>query len=198
MKANFSQYNFRDKIYLLFCWLRTRVFFREARLIRFPLDIRNQKYISFGKGFTTGRCCRIEVCGQHVSGEVCLQIGENVQINDFVHIAAYKKVVIGDHVLIASKVFISDINHGNYKSSSFDISLPPIEHSLVSQTVCIGNKVWIGESACILPGVTIGEGAVVGALSCVTKSVPPYSIVVGNPARVVKKFNHNTNCWELI
>lgn len=52
--------------------------------------------------------------------------------------------------------------------------------------VIIEDNVWIGARVCILPGVTIGEGSVIGACAVVPKSVPPYSVVIGNPARVVK------------
>lgn len=53
--------------------------------------------------------------------------------------------------------------------------------------VVIGNAVWIGDSVIILPGITVGNGAVIGAGSVVTKSIPPYAVAVGNPARVIKK-----------
>lgn len=185
---------------MLLCFLRTRLFYRQARIIRFPFDIRNRQYIQLGKGFTTGRHCRLEVCGEDLKkGKICLRIGKQVQINDFVHIAACKNVEIGNNVLIASKVFISDINHGNYKEGErFDLSLPPEKQPLSSSPVRIGDYVWIGESVCILPGVTIGKHSIIGALSNVTKSIPAYSIAVGNPAKVIKQYNFKTQCWERV
>lgn len=199
MRTHYSQYSFSNFIYMLFCLIRTRLFYPGARIIRFPFDIRNRKNILIGEGFTTGRCCRLEVCGKHPVTEKCLTIGTQVQINDFVHIAACQKVSIGDHVLIASKVFITDINHGNFGDNKvYDLSIPPVEQELSSSAVCIEDRVWIGESVCILPGVTIGKYSVIGALATVTKSIPPYSIAVGNPARVIKRYNQNTSCWEKI
>lgn len=193
-----KKYSFSNRFYMLLCLVRTRLFYPGARLIRFPFDIRNEKNIIIGKGFTSGRNCRIEVCGEDLSPEEkCLRIGGNVQINDYVHIAACKEVIIGNHVLIASKVFISDINHGDYQSESdFDLSIPPEKHPLSSEPIRIGDFVWLGESVCVLSGVTIGEHSVIGALSCVTKSIPPYSIAVGNPARVIKTYNCETRHWE--
>ncbi len=77
---------------------------------------------------------------------------------------------------------IKNADLGNITKESFYYSAPP---SLVKPVV-IGNDVWIGHGAFILPGITIGDGAIIGAHSTVTKDVPPYSIVVGNPARIVK------------
>lgn len=200
MRMLVQKYGLTGSFYMLVCLIRTRLFYRGARIIRFPFDIRNGRHIRFGQGFTTGRNCRLEVCGEDLEEKgICLRIGEQVQINDYVHIAACRQVEIGNHVLIASKVFISDINHGNYKEGEkFDVSLPPEKQALSSAPVKIEAYAWIGESACILPGVTVGEHAVVGALSIVTKSVPPYSIVAGNPARVIKQYNLETQSWERV
>lgn len=63
-------------------------------------------------------------------------------------------------------------------------------HPKTKGNVAIGNDVWVGAFACILSGVTVGDGAVIGARAVVTKDVPPYAIVVGNPAKVIKyRFN---------
>lgn len=198
--AQFKKYSFSNRFYILICLIRTRLFYPGARLIRFPFDIRNGRNIAIGRGFTSGRSCRLEVCGENSVGQnKCLKIGENVQINDFVHIAACKEVSIGNHVLIASKVFISDINHGDYsEEQKFDLSVPPERLPLSSSPVRIGDHVWIGESACILSGVTVGEHSIIGALANVTKSIPAYSIAVGNPARVIKRYNHDSGCWERV
>jgi len=125
-----------------------------------------------------------------------LLIGDNVQINDYVHIAAGEKVVIGHNVLIASKVFISDINHGNYGEINPDSPLvPPNERELHTKQVIVEDNVWIGESVCILGGVTIGRGSIIGALSTVSRSIPPYSIAVGSPAKVVKIYDFSLEKW---
>ena len=178
--------------------LRTMLFYSPARLIRFPFEIRNKKYISIGKGFTTGKYCRIEAHPQNSSQTNCIRIGENVQFNDSVHIVGSVGVHIGNDVLLASKIFISDLNHGAYgNSGTHDSPLSiPKDRPLVCSPVIIEDKVWIGEFVSVLPGVTIGEGSIIGTMSVVTKSIPPYCIAVGSPARVIKKFNFETQQWE--
>jgi len=191
-----KRYGFFGSLKLVKSFLYTSIFFNQARLIRLPFDIRNKKNIKIGKNFTTGFACRIEAFPVKNSKEYCIEIGENVQINDFVHIASIHSIKIGNNVLMASKIFISDHNHGSYGDSHSDSPLTiPSERVSVSQGVIIEDNVWIGESACILPGVTIGFGSIIGALSVVSKSIPPYSIAVGNPAKIVKKYDFLTNKW---
>lgn len=175
--------------------LYTKLFFKNCRLIRGPIYIRGKKNIKFGKNFTTGRYCRIESYSKKES----IIIGENCQINDNVHIGAVEKIEIGNNVLIASKVFISDHNHGKYsgenQSSPNEI---PSERILNSSQIKIEDNVWIGEFCGILPGVTIGKGSIIGTHSTVTKDIPPYCIAVGNPARVIKKYNFEKKEWDKI
>lgn len=114
-----------------------------------------------------------------------VMIGDNVYIHDYSCIFAQKKLSIGDNTLISPQVFITDFNH-RYTKVGIHEALDT-EQGYVSSQVAIGKNVWIGAHAVILPGVTIGDGVVIGAGSVVTKSVPPYSVAVGNPARVIKK-----------
>lgn len=95
-------------------------------------------------------------------------------------------VEIGNNVLIASKVFISDTNHGCYKELNVSyLKIPPRERELVSSPVKIGNNVWIGENAVILAGSEIGDGCVIGANSVISRVIPENSVVVG-ANRVIK------------
>lgn len=191
-----KHYGTLGSIKLIISFIYTKIFFNNARLIRLPFDIRNKRNIKIGKNFTSGFGCRIEAFPLEEYSKICISIGKDVQINDYVHIGAVESITIGDNVLMASKIYISDHNHGSYDDSISDHPLSiPIHRKAISKPVVIGNNVWLGESVCVLPGVTIGEGCVVGALSVVTKSIPPYSIVVGNPARVVKEFNFEINKW---
>ena len=178
-------------------WLLTRIFYPHARLIRFPIYVRGRSLIKIGRGLTTGVNVRLDAFAPYGSQPV-LFIGCDVQINDSVHIGAIEQVVIGDHALIASRVFISDHNHGSYQEEDAASSpeIPPVNRPLSSRPVYIGRNVWLGEQVCILPGVTIGDGAIVGANSVVTRDIPPNSIAAGNPARVIRVFDALTQTWR--
>lgn len=191
----FKKYTFFWKIWLAISYIYTKVLFSSTRLIRLPFDIRNRQFIQIGKNFTTGIFCRVEAYPQSDLTKTVI-IGDDVEINDFVHIAGGEKVIIGNNVLIASKVFISDINHGSYKGNIHDNPLiPPRERNLSTNPVSIYDNVWIGEGVCIMPGVTIGKGSIIGALSVVTKDIPEYSIAVGSPCSVIKTFDFTLNKW---
>lgn len=152
-----------------------------------------------GNGFKMGRRGRVEVIHFH-NGNIyspSLTIGDNVSLNDDVHIACIEAVTIGNDVLMASKIFISDHDHGGYNGPFHDSpAVSPNDRNLVSKPVVIGNRVWIGEMVSILPGVTIGHGSIIGAGSVVTKSLPENCIAVGVPAKVVKRFNQDLQIWE--
>ena len=188
MKVNYSPSEFIKNCWSLFC---TKIFFSPARLIRRPVYIRGKKGMSFGAGFTTGYRCRFEIF--NVESGIKLKIGENCKIGDNVHIVASENVTIGDGCLMASNIFISDTNHGSNEDPS---EIPPDERPLTSCPVSIGNNVWIGEGVCVLPGAKIGDGCIIGAHSIVKGEIPAYTIVVGAPAKVVKKYNFGTNTWE--
>ncbi|MGR9045082.1 MAG: acetyltransferase [Gammaproteobacteria bacterium] len=148
-----------------------------------------------GKGLTTGVNCRWDAFP--LKPKVCIQFGHDVQINDFVHIAAIDSIKIGDNVLIASHVFITDHNHGSHGANGVHTSpiIPPVERELSYASVTIGSNVWIGEFVSVLPGVTIGEGAIIGAMSVVNRDIPAYSIAVGSPARVIKRYDFDKKEW---
>lgn len=187
-------YGFFGCLKLLYEYIITKVFYSNAKLIRRPFEIRGKKYISIASGFTSGRYCRIE---SHSEEGISLFIGKNCQINDSVHIVARNKVVIKDNVLIASRVFITDLNHGGYNSS---IQSKPDEivsnRDLFSNPVVIGDNVWLGEGVAVLPGVTIGDNTIVGANSVVTKDLDANSIYAGNPATLIKRYDYDSQSWK--
>ena len=186
--------------------IKTKIFFPKARLIRFPFDIRGKKYIKYGKNFTTGVGCRIEAYNfnNRISDRKNPQliIGNNVQINDYVHLSCAESVIIEDNVLIASKVYVSDLNHGNYSSlKNPEHSCPDEivkERKIFTKPVKICQNTWLGENVAVLSGVTIGKNSIIGANSVVSKNIPENCIAVGNPAKVIKKYNFETRRWDKI
>jgi lipopolysaccharide O-acetyltransferase len=198
MRNLLNVYGFFGILQLLIFKIRTFFVFKNAKIIRFPIRIRGKKLISVGKGFVTGFNCRIDAYTES-NKKLVIEIGNNVQINDNVHIGAVESITIGDNVLIASKVFITDHNHGDYSGDKQDSPKGiPQERLIYSKSVNIERNVWLGEFVAVLPGVTIGEGSIIGTMSVVSRNIPPFSIAVGSPAKVIKKYNFETNKWEKI
>ncbi len=189
-------YGFNGAVTLFLYAVISKLIYRNVKIIRFPFEIRGRKYIKWNKGFTTGKYCRIEAYPYIYTKEI-IKIGKNFQMNDSVHIGAVGKIEIGDDVLVASRVYITDICHGEYNDVIKQSSPIEIPHTrkISYKSVKIEDRVWIGEGVVILPGVIIGEGAIIGANSVVTKDIPPNSIAVGNPAIVIKKYDFKIEKW---
>lgn len=102
-------------------------------------------------------------------------------------------VTIGNDVMFAQNVALSGLNHG-YQ----DVNMPPSQQKVETAPIIIGDNVWIGANSVITAGVTLGKHVIIGGGSVVTKSVPDYSVAVGNPAKVVKKFNFELSVWERV
>jgi acetyltransferase-like isoleucine patch superfamily enzyme len=116
----------------------------------------------------------------------CIKIGNYVNIGDYSHLSCANSIIIKDNVRMGRKVFITDNSHGSFTREQLDIR--PNYRPLISKgPVIIEENVWIGEMVCIMPGVTIGRGSIIGANAVVTKSIPPYSIAAGVPAKVIKQ-----------
>lgn len=104
------------------------------------------------------------------------------------------EVRIGDHALISWNVVLMDTYRVPFDAAQRRHELEQVptrtpriaSADVPAQPIIIGNNVWIGFDACVLPGVTIGEGSIIGARSVVTQSVPPYTIAAGNPARIIR------------
>lgn len=102
-------------------------------------------------------------------------------------------VTISDNVNIGQNVTISGLNH-NYEDPSKTIS----EQGIDTSPIKIENDVWIGANSVVLPGVQIGNHSVIGAGSVVTKDIPPYSVAVGNPAKIIKRYDMYLKEWVKI
>jgi len=200
LTSHFRSYGLIGFLSLALDLFRTKIFFRGTRLIRFPIFVRGRRSIDFGTRFSSGRGLRIEAFPDSGTTSCLIRIGKDVRINEDVHIGAMRSIVIGDRVLIASNVFITDHNHGSYSGipPQSDPHVPPQDRILSCANVIIGDDVWIGEYVVVLPGVQIGKGSIIGAMTTVTRDIPPYSIAVGSPARVIKHYNTQTSTWERI
>ena len=102
-------------------------------------------------------------------------------------------VDIGNGVMLAQNIVVSGLNHG-YEA----IDISPRKQPVSTKKITIEDDVWIGANSIITAGIFIGKHAVIGAGSVVVKDIPPYSIAVGNPAKVIKAYNFKTNIWEKI
>jgi len=100
-------------------------------------------------------------------------------------------VIIGNDIRLAQNITLSGLNH-NYE----DVSRPIHIQGVSTSPITIEDSTWIGANVVVLAGVTIGKHCVIAAGSIVTKDIPSYSVAVGNPARVLKKYNHETKVWE--
>jgi len=173
--------------------------------VEFPSRIINAKHMTIGDDVSFGPGCFVNAIKRYpgkfmqgVSSDIQIQefepsikIGNRVSATGFTTITAVSSVIIEDDVLIASHVFISDHSHGRART---DI---PYKYQQLSDfgNVVIGEGSWIGEHAVIMPGVTIGKNAIVGANSVVTCDVPERTIVAGSPARILRVWSEALNDW---
>jgi acetyltransferase-like isoleucine patch superfamily enzyme len=108
-------------------------------------------------------------------------VGAKVVIGGGTTVNSYLDVSIGDGALIADDVHITDFDHRTER-----LDVPIKDQGIVTSPVRIGADVWLGRGVTVLRGVDIGRGSVIGAHSVVTRDVPPYSVAVGSPARIVR------------
>lgn len=157
------------------------------------------RYITIGSHCSIGNGCYLTAWDNSLLQEEDpvvknpeISIGNHSSIGAQNHITATNRIVIGEGFLSGKWVTITDNSHGSYDIHSCeDIEQwrqyrPNRRPTISKGPVIIGRDVWVGDKATILPGVIIGDGAVIGAGSVVTKDVPPYSVVGGNPAKILK------------
>ncbi|HZL12488.1 MAG TPA: acyltransferase [Prolixibacteraceae bacterium] len=102
-------------------------------------------------------------------------------------------VTIGNDVMLAQNIVLSGLNHG-YE----DVTIVPHKQPVTKKKITIEDEAWIGANVVVVAGVTIGKHAVIAAGSIVTRNIPPYSVAVGNPARIIKQYNPKTESWERV
>jgi acetyltransferase-like isoleucine patch superfamily enzyme len=143
--------------------------------LRGRVCVRNDGSIAIGDQVVLlSDCVPIEL--QTMSGGA-ITIGDRTLINYGSIIVAYERVTVGSRCLIGKHVIVMDNNQHDIIDR--DLRGP-------SRPVQIGDRAWLGDRSIVLPGVSIGEGAVIGAGAVVTRDVPAWSVAVGNPARLVR------------
>lgn len=158
------------------------------------LQLSGCKNIVVGNNTTILNNCRLAVYGEGKKPSIV--IGNNCYIGfGFSALASSKgHIYIGNDVLFASNVLITNENHGMNPESN----IPYMNQELNAKNISIGNGCWIGENVCILPGVNIGEKSIIGAGAVVTKEIPPFSIAVGNPAKIIKQYSFEEKKWKSV
>lgn len=153
---------------------------RNSRIDVFPW-----KRFEIGKLTTIESFCTVN----NGSGDVLM--GDRVRVG--IGSVVIGPVKMGNGSGLGQHVFVSGFNHGfadGLKNSS--------EQPLDIRPTVIEDEAHIGANSVVLAGVRIGRNCQVGAGSVVTKDIPPYSVAVGNPARVIKQYNHHTGLWEAV
>ena len=158
-----------------------------------PFRFANLHQISLGPGAVIHQDCWITVLGGLGAADaVKLIIEAHAGIGMGATIAAAQRVVIGEYALLARNVYIADHGH-----AFEDVTVPIMNQGVDNiKPVLIGRHTWLGQNVAVLPGVSIGEHCVVGANSVVNRSIPDFSVAVGSPARVVKRYNKSSGRWE--
>ncbi len=179
------------KLYMLF--LHPILFFTNTfknNLFVRSGQIKRINKMNIGKNISFGRDTRINFYDKE--NDKKLYIGDGSYFCNRVTILCGGKIVIGRNVLVASDVCFFAENH----SIDANSSVPYMKQDLKFKDVYVGDGTWIGEKVIILPGTSVGKKCVIGAGSIITKDVPDYCMAVGNPARVIKKYNTDTGVWE--
>jgi len=162
----------------------------DKTTIPYSTKLDKPKNIYIGNKVSLGRMTWLAANALTDNNNCRLTIGDGTYIGNFAHIYCTSKIEIGQNVLFADRVYITDNLH-----SYQDIHAPIIAQPILQlNEVYIGNGAWIGENVCII-GANIGKQSVIGANSVVTKSIPDYCVAVGSPAKIIKRYSFDQQAW---
>ncbi|MDP1688507.1 MAG: acyltransferase [bacterium] len=192
-----------NKIYYLFKYIYHRIFtpfYKIGWPVVFCHDsiVINSRYIALGNNVVIKENARIQVDhSQHLkfgNHKPKLKIGNNVTIGKGSTISAVSNIEIEDDAGMAGYCFIADNSHGYQK-----IDIPIKYQELTNiKPIKIKNGAWLGWGVVVMPGVTIGRNSVIGANSVVNSDVPDYSVAVGAPAKIVKRYDIKSKTWQKV
>jgi len=177
-----------------FIWFLNSFFLRILiRKIGFPSYIGKTVFIHGGKGIFIGNKVRIFPglrCETHDSGKIIIEddvsIGQNLHI-----ISSSETLIIGKHSTLSGNVFITNMDH-EYKKIGKHI----LEQKYQVKTTMIGENCFIGYGAVIQAGTILGKQCIIGSNSVVRGIFPDYSVIVGSPAKIIKRYNSNSGIWQ--
>lgn len=162
----------------------------ELKLGSTQLHLFGLRYMEFGDQVEMHFNARVQCIDyfqptdQHFKPRLILH--DHVVVQAMCHIGCIDRVEIGEWSTMGARCYITDHTHGG--TSREELLLPPRKRPLVSRgPVKIGKYVHLGEGVCVMPGVTIGDYSVIGAGAVVTHDIPPFSVAVGSPAKVIKQ-----------
>lgn len=199
----FLSMSFPDKlnvIQMVFYRLKGLLYYRHVfgsfgsgSVLYKPMMLSNPRFMHIGKNVTIRQGVRLEAIFLDPTNPPELRIGDNVNIEQNVHIVCHSRVVIGNDVSITGNCAIVDVTHPFH-----DVHDPAkigsriqVERSFVE----VGDRSFLGFNAIVLPNVHIGSYCIVGAHSLVTKDVPDYSVVAGNPAKILQQYDAAKAEW---
>lgn len=155
----------------------------------FDPQVWNPQHIYLGSNLWIGDKVWLAVSSNQSDSK--LVIKDKVRIGRFSEIYALQSIILEDGVVAAENVYISDNTHA-YNDINRFIRDQEVEYT---GEVVVGSGTWIGRNVCII-SCTIGKNCIIGAYSFVKEDIPDYCVVVGNPARIVKRYNSDTQNWE--
>jgi len=186
-RYNASLFFFKVRYLLYSYWIAPKFYrFGSNSKVYTGLYLVNGKKIEIGNNSIIGRNSFVTAIESiEYNRKIKIEIGNNCIIGPDTHITSVNYIKIGNGILTGKSVLITDNAHGGPEDSG---DVMPNERSIYSKgPVIVEDNVWIGEKAAIMPGVTIGFGAIIGANSVVTKDVEPYTVVAGVPAKFIKR-----------
>ncbi len=184
-----------------FYWaLKSRFYYRKffvslgphSKLIQ-PMRLRNVRDIHIGRNVLINKHAFLLTLRESPGVTPRLSIGDGSTLGHMNHITCIDRVEIGENVLTADRVYISDHSH------VFSDPRVPVKDQAVKSKgpVKIGRGTWLGENVAVL-SCTIGANCVIGANAVVLSDIPDYSVAVGSPARVVRRYDTGTGRWEKV